>query len=229
MLNGVKNLNIADEIKLNSIKQRSKYNLTVKCPDAENANLLEQKLKSTFPTNISVKRIQTSLPEVKIVRIITTLNGNDLFRVFLAQNQWIKPEQVQLKVFYQVNIRGFSYYNMVLACNHTLLNDILSRKFIIINLREYRVFENIRLIQCNKCHGYGHISNNCKNPEYCKFCLESHRSATCTNRDSPPKCVNCKVANQKGANFNNNHLSTNENCPVRKERIKQLKLYASKN
>lgn len=124
VLNRVKNIDIADQIQVRSIKQKSKYNLTVKCLDGANAELLENRLRRDFPNNLNIKAVQTTLPEIKVVRIQTTLNAQTFFKVMLAQNQWISPEQIQLKEFYEVKIRGQQYHNLVLSCNHTMLETI---------------------------------------------------------------------------------------------------------
>lgn len=51
------------------IHQESKYNITVKCKDANGASVLESALKNKFNNKINVKSVAQKKPTIKIVRL----------------------------------------------------------------------------------------------------------------------------------------------------------------
>lgn len=55
--------------------------------------------------------------------------------------------------------------------------------------------------QCYRCQGFNHSSYNCNMGDVCLYCSEDHDIKVCPNKDSTPKCANCKgdhVANWRG-------------------------------
>lgn len=147
----------------------------------------------------------------------------------MSQNSWLRPDNFKLKRVYRVNLRNNQYSNVLLESDINTHNLILERGFVVFNLSQCRAFEVVDILQCNKCMRFGQISTNCNNEETCKFCAQNHRSATCENRTSRPQCINCLRINSEGANYNPNHIATNERCPSRHDRIYNLKVYHAKN
>ena len=70
--------------------------------------------------------------------------------------------------------------------------------------------------QCLKCLRYGHIAKYCKNSEKCSICSESHNFRTCTIDSANAKCYNC----------GGNHIAISSVCPVKKQKITELKTKA---
>ncbi|KAK9888225.1 hypothetical protein WA026_000492 [Henosepilachna vigintioctopunctata] len=67
--------------------------------------------------------------------------------------------------------------------------------------------ESVRLksemVQCYKCHLFGHVQRNCHSDPKCMRSGEAHNTYECTKaRTSKPRCANCS----------SEHLSTNVHC-----------------
>lgn len=67
--------------------------------------------------------------------------------------------------------------------------------------------------QCLKCLRYGHIAKYCKNTEKCSICTENHNFKMCTIDSANAKCYNC----------GGNHIAISSVCPVKKQKITELK------
>lgn len=216
-------------MKISNVKRNGKYNITVKCLDSSNARLLENHINQKFQQKVNVKSVKKHRPTIKIVRIYSDLDDQAIFNQILSQNSWIPQSSVKLIRVYKINLRNNQYSNILLETDLDTHNLILERGSVVFNLSQCRAFEVVDILQCNKCMRFGHISTNCVNDETCKFCAQSHRSANCENRTSRPQCINCLRVNLEGANYNTNHIATNERCPSRQDRIHNLKMYHAKN
>jgi hypothetical protein len=62
---------------------------------------------------------------------------------------------------------------------------------------------HLRVIQCRKCHGFGHMAAKCDKNEQCGKCSHNHATAECTSNER--KCINCKA----------NHEAWHFECPAR--------------
>lgn len=67
-------------------------------------------------------------------------------------------------------------------------------------------------IQCFKCQGYGHMSNECRNTQRCIKCGENHQNENC--KTETHLCINCK----------GKHMANDKACPVRETMKKTLKI-----
>jgi len=90
--------------------------------------------------------------------------------------------------------------------------------------REVHVY-HCRIMQCHKCHKYGHLQKDCRAKEpVCLRCSNKHSSDKCPLKSeiSPdrPRAYSC--ANCKG-----NHASTSFACPVRKQNREILQVAES--
>jgi hypothetical protein len=62
---------------------------------------------------------------------------------------------------------------------------------------------HLRVIQCRKCHGFGHMAAKCDKAEQCGKCANNHATAECTSNER--KCINCR----------GNHEAWHFECPSR--------------
>ena len=96
---------------------------------------------------------------------------------------------------------------MVSACAREALNEL---GHVFIGYRRARVVDETPLLQCYKCLGFGHTSNNCKNEERCGYCAAGHRTSDCKVKDDIGKheCFNCR----KYMNVRANHRASSYDC-----------------
>ena len=88
-----------------------------------------------------------------------------------------------------------------------------------INFRRYfvEVFTpKPKVIKCNLCQLFGHVTKWCrnqKNPK-CGKCSEKHETKTCTVEEQNYKCAHCSQ----------NHITGSYSCDKMKEKMDQLAL-----
>lgn len=169
--------------------------------------LKEKDFTSYIPTSILLKKgiirgVDSLLSENEIIEVIKGPQGNQLEIINLRRiHRKIKIDNGEEKkvptqsIF--VTIRG------QILPTHVYIHYVSCRVDPYID----------RVIQCEKCYRYGHITNQCKGRTRCGKCSGEHESSTCTSEDL--KCVHCKQS----------HASNNHSiCPqFKKERcIKEM-------
>lgn len=81
--------------------------------------------------------------------------------------------------------------NVKVVCSSAeTANKLLMERIFISNSRVVVNKDLQEPIRCNKCQEYGHIRENCPNPERCATCAREHPTPTCPNPNDP-HCVSC--------------------------------------
>lgn len=64
-----------------------------------------------------------------------------------------------------------------------------------------------RVVQCHKCHQFGHVARCCISPRRCPYCVSAHEDVNCPLQDYPDRhqCANCLGP----------HAATTKRCPKR--------------
>lgn len=218
-------------IPITAIKMKGKYNLTIKCNSPDAAAEAETTLKSTYGPAIQIKGVAQQSPQIKIVRIFGDFPlKDDIKQQLIEQNSWLGESNFEIERVYSVSSGNTTYQNAILNVDLQLQKKFLERKHVIVGFTECRCFENINLMQCLRCFGYGHFARNCKSSIRCKKCGESHETKDCVSTSRQDKCANCLTPNKRGTSYNVKHRVTDDRCPCRIERIEALKtLFRSKN
>ena len=87
---------------------------------------------------------------------------------------------------------------------------IAGRKFVV------QLFQHKpKIIKCNKCQKFGHISRRCRNQDkiVCGKCCQNHETSECTASETEYKCFHCKQTD---------HITGSYSCVKVKELLKQL-------
>ena len=93
----------------------------------------------------------------------------------------------------------------VLCATPSAANRLLMERVFIANSRVVITKDIQEPIRCNKCQEYGHIREQCENPERCSNCARAHPATEC-NFPNDPHCVSCGTASK--------HASSDRgNCP----------------
>lgn len=97
----------------------------------------------------------------------------------------------------------------------------LVNNYILLDYNYHFVKEYVHSLQCYRCQGYNHSSNNCiADSPICCFCGDFHDSRNCDSKHKQ-MCHNCKEANSKGATFDIHHKSGSSDCSVHLSMIKK--------
>lgn len=216
---------------IRQVSNKSTFNLTVKCRNDEDAEKLEKSLQENYGPSLEITRPTEYTPMLKITNLITDLTDTKLIEEQIrTANFWAAEANFGVSQSYVVHATTGTYTNAIVQCDLATQKLFLERKRIVFGLSSCRVHEHVNLISCRNCQRYAHFERNCSYPTRCKKCGENHKYEDCDSAENIIKCANCTTANRNGSTFNTRHRSSDERCPVRKERIEALKgLHLSKN
>lgn len=149
------------------------------------------------------------------------MNTDDL-KIELCTN--LKLEVLQISI---MNIKNPKYkeqcnYLVYLNNKSIKMNELRRQAKFVNHVSVYWDFyrKNPHFVpQCHRCSMFGHGSSFCNVNKACAYCSESHNSQECTNREKPPKCVNC----------GEQHAATDASCRKRLEFIEIQNRLKAKN
>lgn len=227
--------NVLQEYPILSIRPKGPANFTFKYADSTTADNVSKLLSTKYHGALTVERISPTLPQLKITKLYTSSNSIDeIVEQIRMQNQWITPEDIiKSEQFYEIcPSKAPAYKNLVISTTLETFKKNLKKGFVVFGFSESKVYEYINTLQCNQCLRYGHFSRDCRFPPNCKKCTLNHNTQECVATKIPSnlRCINCVIANQKGAQYSTRHRPTDERCQSRDERIEALiKLHLAKN
>ena len=87
-----------------------------------------------------------------------------------------------------------------------------------LNHRKYNIEEFVhkpRVIKCNTCQRFGHVSRLCRSKEkpVCGKCTKDHETKDCTSPPTDYKCFHCDKSD---------HFTGSQKCEKMKEKYQQL-------
>lgn len=216
---------------IREVTNKSAFNLTVKCRNDEDALKLETNLKENYGTNIEITKPSEYNPMLKITNMLTDITDVDEIEAQIRMaNYWATEAVFRVTQTYIVTASTGAYTNAIIECDLPTQKLFLDKKRIVFGLSSCRTYEHVNLISCRNCQRYAHFERNCTHPTRCKKCGENHRYADCDAAENVVKCANCATENKNGTKHNTRHRSSDEKCPMRKERIATLKaLHLAKN
>lgn len=216
---------------IRDITFKSMGNITVKCKTPDDANKFENAIIEKYGQKIEIAPPQANIPQLKITNVVTDLVDNDAIEAAIReQNYWAVDLNFEIVDVYDVKANYGSYSNLIINTNVADQKVFLDRKKVVLGLSSCRVHEHVKMISCTRCQRFGHFARNCSAPLACRICGEEHDFKECIQTQANVKCINCTRANRAGANHLTRHRTTDERCPMRKQRIDALKsIFLAKN
>lgn len=96
-----------------------------------------------------------------------------------------------------------------------MYQQLQSKEVIYIGWNRCKFTEDLGIIRCFNCNGYGYVANKCQREATCPICLANHKISECKREEK--KCINCREANRKlNRKLNVEHTVFNGECAVLK-------------
>lgn len=164
-------------------------------------------------------------PTVKFTGVDKGYSGTELKEIVWNQNKVVREKMEKEEYDKSINFvtartcRNESRENWTATVGGKLfkifMEDCQSR--VHIDLVSIYVEEEVQIVKCYKCCGYGHISKHCKDKECCPQCGGEHRKTECLAETMD--CPNCKRLNLEPRE----HSADDHNCPAHQRRMVLVK------
>lgn len=198
------------------IRKTSKGKLVIRCNDKDSLELMQKKLASQYDQEYNIEAPKTHEPLIKLVGSFDkNLTHTQIKQNLIAQNQIILSFEVESVQHY------FNTSCIYLKCNAQLLQFLLNKGKVKLGWSILKVYESVPVTICFKCHKFGHVEKDCKNPKrICPKCCEEHKIKECQSQNF--NCPNCSEANTRySANKNTNHLPWSFSCSIYKKKYEK--------
>lgn len=187
-------------------------------------------VKDKLGDDFNVTVFNKSNPRLKIVNFPNTknLSGEDILLSILSQNSDIIVNESEVKLVKLVENKHRDLTNIIIECPRDLHKVFIAQKFVTVEWRRYRVYDNLNLNVCYKCSRFGHIEKNCDKELCCSTCAGSHKSQDC--KSTSRKCINCEEANKNfKSKIDIHHASWDMKCTSKLKRIKFVQNIVKRN
>lgn len=142
---------------------------------------------------LEVKHFDKLSPRLLIRDVPADLDREQFVRGLIKQNANEFPES-DIKLVYMFPPKDRKTTSVVIEVPPDLRNRLLERGRVYVGWTSCRIGDYVRITQCYKCLGFGHIARFCKAPhDTCGYCTGAHETRSCSKRETP-KCFNCMTA-----------------------------------
>lgn len=164
---------------------------------------------------MDVKRVDKLNPRLTIRDIPPNTDRSRLIGDLIKQNlDGVSEDDVRL--IYWAPAKGHRASGAVIEVSPDVRNRLLNQGRIYLGWSSCRVADHLRILQCFKCLGFGHIANNCQAAsDVCGYCGEGHESRPCP-KTGVLRCHNCERAKMAVANHSALDVSA---CPILQRKL----------
>jgi len=209
---------IKNNLKVRSIRQMRNKGLIVEVDGEEDkelikgANLARQGLVANEPKRIDpiiiIYDVENEYGKKELKEDFTSCNEEDMNTLEEAVTFQYSYDTKKNRKNWIVRVPGKFY------------NKLTNRDRIYMQWRTYRFKENLNIVRCFKCHGYGHFAKYCNIKEQlCENCgVQDHIRTECPRKEKP-QCINC-IRNKRRET---QHKVKSSDCPEYKKQIERYK------
>lgn len=174
------------------------------------------KIKSALDGAGLATRQFDKLPPRLAVRDIPAEMDRERFMAFLAQQNLNNRSLEGIKLIYWYPGKDGRAAMAVIETSPETRAELLGQGRVFIGWSACRVADHLRITQCFRCLGFGHIAKDCKaRTDTCGHCAGRHETRACQNK-TMKKCFNCLSA---GMQSTDHSAVDSNNCPILKKRI----------
>lgn len=181
--------------------------------EKEDLNKLRPMLGSI---GMEVKQLDRLNPRL-LIRDIPAETDKQQFVENLVKQNLDKTNVADVKLVYWSSVKAQKSVNAVIEVSSSTRSELLKRGRVYLGWSSCRVSDHLRITQCYKCLGFGHLSTKCQAAaDVCGHCSGSHESRKCPNRTGLRKCHNCATA---GLSIVDHSALDAQSCPMLQRRL----------
>ena len=164
---------------------------------------------------LTTKQFDKLLPRLVIKDIPTDMDRERLVAAVAQQNLKSKSaEDIKLIYWYPKQDRRTT--SAVIETSPAVRTELLHQGRIYIGWSACRITDHLRITQCFRCLGFGHIAKDCKaKTDTCGHCAGRHETRLCSNK-AVRKCFNCLSA---GLQRMDHSAVDPNNCPILRKKV----------
>lgn len=214
---------VTTSVPISGVRNASNGGVIIACKSSEEIRALQREASDNLGTEYEVRLLEKHNPKILIVGMSTLIDKTTLAEKLKSQNSFLQSSTISV-IKVQQSTKS-KYFNAVVELDSQSYKKALQLKKLFIDWDRCFVYENVYVVQCYKCCGYNHKTDNCKNDQSCSKCAQQHLFKACSSNFN--MCINCKTANEKyKMNLNVNHPSWDKKCSVylRKIQLERRKI-----
>lgn len=198
------------------------------CKNSAAVQSVKQKIVTHFGSNCDV-----TVPRgrEKIIKLIGNINKemdeSEIINRIIKQNDCV-PDTANIEIMSRIDREKYS--SLRIKTDETTFTNLIDAGRVKILWSSCKVYEDIRVLICNKCSRFDHKEESClSGVEICSRCAGKHKSSVCT--ESSFKCINCVERNSKlSMDQSTDHPAYSFRCPMlcRKHERMQKRVFYTK-
>lgn len=194
--------------------------IIIKTNTREELQKLKEISEKTLKENYTVELSKMKLPRLVIIGSRKKYENDELLEELKLMGYLKETDQLNIKYTRQSKYtRKFIIY---IECNGECFKKLLNQGEVSLGWDKCQVREDMNIIICYKCYGYGHKTINCTNNQICSFCAGNHIFWNCKQEN--PLCNNCRIYNERyKTNINCAHEAISTQCIIHKRKINEIK------
>lgn len=147
------------------------------------------------------------------------INNEMLIQKIVKQND-LQNEEAEIRIIYKSKISD-KKFSMVIEVSSYIYKCLMKQEKIYLGWNRCKIIEDVGIVRCYKCCGYGHMQSKCTKEEIvCPICAGNHNLADC--KSDKAKCINCCLSNEKyKLKLDTEHRVFSKDCPTLR-RITQM-------
>ncbi|KAK2578125.1 hypothetical protein KPH14_000865, partial [Odynerus spinipes] len=204
-------------IGVTKIRNAAKGAIIVGCNSEKDIEKFKEAAKKELGGKYKIEVPKKRMPRVNVLGIDQSdaeLGDEELLNAIINQNPLGEiGAGDELRIIHKYTNNKTEKVDIILEMNAEYFKGIINRGMINIGYKRCKVNEYIRVIQCLKCCGYGHMAKECKKKIACRNCGEEHNHNECNSTDYT--CINCfnRMNKFNLQNIDIGHKATYSRCP----------------
>lgn len=195
---------------IKDVKQIKNGGIIIKSNSEEEIKKLHKLTEENLKEKYIIQLSKLKSPELVIIGSSKEYEERELINELIAHRYIGVNDEIKIK--YTRKSKFTKKYIIYLETNGATLKKLVNQE-ISLGWNKCKIKENLHIISCFNCCEYGHTLNECSKNKICSFCSGEHTYWECKKKD--PKCMNCKISNNKyKTNYNSDHEANCSICPI---------------